>query len=361
MRGWATALLVTLPVLLVAPPAGASSAGSTPTDPSTVEQRLTDARASREAALAHLDGLRAQLDALLARYLKLERAAGRASLHLVTAGMAERTAEQRLEDARAELDARARAAYETGSGGILDALLGARTFADLLAGSTYAARAISIDAEEVASLGTLEARLAADRATVEDARRALAPKELRLAELLTELQSEVAEAQNLADRAGLEIASLERLRRQIEDAAAREIGRNLLPAGGIGPDQSALLALLGPTGGRTCDTPDGLVDTGKSFSGYASWYGWELAGSGTASGAVFDPTLFTAANRWLPLGSFLKVHYRGRCAVVLVNDRGPYGHLERVIDLSKAAADYLGVGVSWVTADILLPAGGIAS
>jgi len=40
---------------------------------------------------------------------------------------------------------------------------------------------------------------------------------------------------------------------------------------------------------------------------------------------------------------------------VLVNDRGPYGRLERVIDLSEAAAKYLGVGVSWVRAEILVP------
>jgi rare lipoprotein A (peptidoglycan hydrolase) len=29
--------------------------------------------------------------------------------------------------------------------------------------------------------------------------------------------------------------------------------------------------------------------------------------------------------------------------------------LERVIDLSQAAAEYLGVGVSWVHAEILVP------
>ena len=33
----------------------------------------------------------------------------------------------------------------------------------------------------------------------------------------------------------------------------------------------------------------------------------------------------------------------------------PYGRLERVIDLSEAAAEYLGVGVSWVHAEIMVP------
>jgi len=47
---------------------------------------------------------------------------------------------------------------------------------------------------------------------------------------------------------------------------------------------------------------------------------------------------------------------QNRCAIVLVNDRGPYGHLERVLDLSMAAGQYLGVGVTWMNAEILLPA-----
>jgi rare lipoprotein A len=88
--------------------------------------------------------------------------------------------------------------------------------------------------------------------------------------------------------------------------------------------------------------------------GLASWYGWEFAGQATASGAIFDPTLFTAAHRTLPFGSFLRVRRGDRCAIVLVNDRGPYVE-GRVIDLSMAAARYLGVGVSPVHADVLVP------
>jgi rare lipoprotein A (peptidoglycan hydrolase) len=41
-----------------------------------------------------------------------------------------------------------------------------------------------------------------------------------------------------------------------------------------------------------------------------------------------------------------------------VNDRGPYVD-DRVIDLSMAAAEYLGLSVSYVTADILVPTNGI--
>jgi rare lipoprotein A (peptidoglycan hydrolase) len=49
-------------------------------------------------------------------------------------------------------------------------------------------------------------------------------------------------------------------------------------------------------------------------------------------------------NRWLPFGTFLRVHYQDRCAIVLVNDRGPYG-TSSAIDLSMAAGAVLSVGV----------------
>src|SRR5439155_12779512 len=119
--------------------------------------------------------------------------------------------------------------------------------------------------------------------------------------------------------------------------------------------EAKLLALLGPSGGRGCAVPSGLRQTGQTISGDASWYGDDFAGQPTASGAIFDPSLFTAAHRTLPLGVFLRVQYDGRCAIVLVNDRGPYGNYQRIIDLAHGPAEYLGVGVAHVTADVLVP------
>jgi hypothetical protein len=162
----------------------------------------------------------------------------------------------------------------------------------------------------------------------------------------------VLEPTDLAREAAIAPDALQAQRALVAAAAARMGTWDII---GYQDDQSPLLALLGPTGGRTCDTPEGLAPTGEVFDGYASWYGWEFGGQPTATGAIFDPRLFTAANRSLPFGTFLRVSYEGKCAIVLVNDRGPYGRLERVIDLSQAAAEYLGVGVSWVHAEILVP------
>jgi hypothetical protein len=308
--------------------------------------------------LAELHG---EVHRLLARYHELEAEAGREWLATVEAARQARLAEQSVEEARARLDERVRTAYQLGPGGSIEALLGAPTFADLAIISEYTARTISIDDAALRETLVAEAVLAARRAQAEASRTAIAPKLERLRALLGVLQAKVHEATEVAARARVEARARRAFeaQRRLVAAAVTRSGSWDLGVIDYGQDQSHLLALLGPTGGRTCETPDGLVETGQSFDGYASWYGWEFGGQPTATGAIFDPRLFTVANRWLPFGTFLRVRNGERCAIVLVNDRGPYGRLERVIDLSQAAAEYLGVGVSWVSAEILVPADGL--
>lgn len=85
-------------------------------------------------------------------------------------------------------------------------------------------------------------------------------------------------------------------------------------------------------------------DSGWSEDGQASYYGRHWNGRRTSSGAVFDPTKFTAAHASLPLGTRLLVTCEdsGQSVIVTVNDREPdHGH--RIIDLSPAAARRLGM------------------
>lgn len=79
-------------------------------------------------------------------------------------------------------------------------------------------------------------------------------------------------------------------------------------------------------------------------SGSASWYGPGFHGRKTASGERFNMYAYTAAHRYLPLGSRIRVTNveTGKSIVVKVNDRGPY-HGNRILDLSKAAARSLGM------------------
>ncbi len=79
-------------------------------------------------------------------------------------------------------------------------------------------------------------------------------------------------------------------------------------------------------------------------SGAASWYGPGFHGKRTASGETFNTNALTAAHKILPFGTEVRVinEPTGRSVVVRINDRGPYAH-GRVIDLSKAAAEAVGI------------------
>lgn len=93
--------------------------------------------------------------------------------------------------------------------------------------------------------------------------------------------------------------------------------------------------------------------------GVASWYGHVFQGKPTASGQPYDENAMTCAHRTLPLGSLLRVtNLRNhRSVLVRVNDRGPMPD-DRVIDLSKAAADSLGFehrGVARVKIVLIAP------
>jgi peptidoglycan hydrolase CwlO-like protein len=324
-----------------------------------VGQQLGQARHRAQSLRTQLAEVQAQLDSLLARYSALETQAGRASLRLVAANRDVQAAALEVSAAKEQLDRRVRTAYELGPSGIMQAVLTAGSFADVATANEFTAQALSGDAAALQATQSAQAILGVRRDAAAQARALLEPRQIQLQSLLSGMRTRVAQAQGLADQAGMVVSSLEQQQRAIAAATEREIGRNIVIDGSTGIDQSALLALLGPTGGRACSTPDGLVDTGKGFSGEATWYGWAVAGQGTASGAIFDPRLFTTANRWLPFGTFLRVAYGGKCAIVLVNDRGPYGDAQRVLDLSLAAASYLGIsGVGEVRADILVPGAG---
>ncbi|MDF1594542.1 MAG: septal ring lytic transglycosylase RlpA family protein [Acidimicrobiia bacterium] len=118
-------------------------------------------------------------------------------------------------------------------------------------------------------------------------------------------------------------------------------------------EQGALRASLplGPTVG----IPPGLESTGRVLSGVASWYGPGFHGRRASSGAIFDERDFTVAHKTLAHGTLLLVTFGDKQAVVMVNDRGPF--IEgRSFDLSKAAAQYLGVGLNRIKAEVLVAA-----
>jgi len=78
--------------------------------------------------------------------------------------------------------------------------------------------------------------------------------------------------------------------------------------------------------------------------GSASYYSDIFEGKGTASGEKFSQHKLTAAHLTLPFGTKLRITnlYNGKSIEVKVNDRGPYGHPGRKIDLSRKAFEAIG-------------------
>ena len=86
------------------------------------------------------------------------------------------------------------------------------------------------------------------------------------------------------------------------------------------------------------------IDPRYDMLGYASWYGNE-SGNRTANGERFRSGWITAAHTTLPLPTYVEVTAldTGRRILVRVNDRGPFARSSRIIDLSRAAAELLGM------------------
>jgi hypothetical protein len=96
---------------------------------------------------------------------------------------------------------------------------------------------------------------------------------------------------------------------------------------------------------------------GSAWSGMASWYGGAFHGRRSADGTRFNQYSLTAAHRFLPFGTPVKVtnHRTGKSCVVRISDRGPYSH-GRIIDVSRGAAAALGMissGVAKVSVQVL--------
>jgi rare lipoprotein A len=95
-----------------------------------------------------------------------------------------------------------------------------------------------------------------------------------------------------------------------------------------------------------------------TLASLASWYGYPYHGRLTASGEVYNMNSLTAAHRSLPFGTKVKVcgTRTKKCVTVRINDRGPF-HYDRDIDLSRAAADTIGIRGSGVGQVTLTPLG----
>jgi rare lipoprotein A len=94
-----------------------------------------------------------------------------------------------------------------------------------------------------------------------------------------------------------------------------------------------------------------------NYVGTASWYGKQHQGLKMANGKRFDRHKLTAASWYFPLGTAIRVVNleNGESVVVTITDRGPNLRLNRILDLSEAAAERLGYVGKGLTSVFLYP------
>lgn len=253
-------------------------------------------------------------------------------------------ANQAVTAARARYIERAVEAYKAGSTTRLALLLSARSLGELYTLAEVTIQAGEADGAALEDLLAARDRVEAAQARVDERKQALLADQIRAEAVKNEITDTIDTRRATLAELTDEIQALEERARAAAAVAATAQGID------VGEE---LLKLLEPAGPAP-DIPDNFVSTGVTFQGIASWYGPGFEGNPTASGQIFDPSLYTAASKELPLGSWLYVRHEGRGVVVLVNDRGPYVE-GRILDLSAAAAQAIGItGLGWVKATILV-------
>jgi rare lipoprotein A len=130
----------------------------------------------------------------------------------------------------------------------------------------------------------------------------------------------------------------------MEPAEAMKVSGVRIPRVWLGGVLTALVLLAAtPAAAQTGATEA----SAPSETGIASVYSAELEGQLTASGQPYNGDKLTAAHRTLPIGTRIRVTdpASGRSVRVVVNDRWGGGP-GRVVNLSRGAADELGIGAN---------------
>jgi rare lipoprotein A len=95
-----------------------------------------------------------------------------------------------------------------------------------------------------------------------------------------------------------------------------------------------------------CSVAPGQSATQQSSgpqTGICVYYSDSFQGRLLASGEKYDKAALTAAHKTLPFGTMVKITNlkNNKSVVVRVNDRGPHGSKERIIEVTRRAAEEL--------------------
>lgn len=312
--------------------------------PSAIATDLNELKRQAQAIADEVSSLERQRAELVDRAGRLEDRVMRVTAEIGVLESQIHDANAAVSEARERYIDRAIETYKTGSVTRLALILSADTLGELMTMAEATLSAGEIESEVVEDLE-------AARTKVEVAQIQL---DVRKQSLLTAQNEALVLTGQINDTLEARRARLAEMTEQITELEEQAREAALVSATAQNIDVGAeLLKILQPSG-PSRGIPDGFASTGVTFEGVASWYGPGFEGNPTASGQIFDPSLYTAASKELPLGTWLHVSHEGRGVVVLVNDRGPYVD-DRILDLSHAAAQAIGItGLGWVKATILI-------
>ncbi|MBA2725900.1 MAG: septal ring lytic transglycosylase RlpA family protein [Actinobacteria bacterium] len=324
--------------------ASASLPGAGP----AVAADLETLRAEAQAVADEVTALEYRLKGLRNRAAQLERRIEETTEQLGVAELKVDDANAALAGAEDVYVTRAIAAYKRDPSFELDLMLSSHNLADLYAAVQAAGEIAKDDSDALEALVAAKAEADGSEQTLADRRQLLVAARSEADEVAQDTASALSSRRRRLSALTADITRLEEQARRAAKQAEQAARRASTPEV---PD--SFLELLSPSG-PSDGIPKGFASTGVSFEGIASWYGPGFEGNLTASGDVFDSSLFTAASLELPLGTWLYVEHQRRGVVVLVNDRGPYID-GRILDLSQGAAEEIGItGLGWIRAEILI-------
>lgn len=336
-------LLAVYVLVLPGPPARAD-------DLDAIRKQLADANAQTARVLNELKSLDSKTFAVNRSIAKGEKEVGQTESRIRSAESHVRELDGQIQSLRKSANVRAVRMYKNGPGSILAPLFTSTNLTDLSKLGMFWESLAEKDGKSLNEATRLRTQRDEEKAALA---KTVANLEARVKSLDAQRASlKAAREQRAGSLQDLKVAIQKAMDAEKKVLAARAAAVKKPAPGPCTPGMPArdqrLAALL------SWISPDKLDPTGVVTTGDASWYGPGFDGCRSASGATFKAAQLTAASISLPLGTIVKVSRGGKATTVVITDRGPYAH-GRVIDLSQAAAQAIGLGAGAVDMEILLP------
>lgn len=342
----------------------AYAAKTIPPPPIAVKPTTQDTTATADASTKRVLELQQSVADVQAEQISIDnRIAVTSQLILRQQNAVDRSAEE-YRVAQAAYNERAIALYKFSSYDYLAALLDASSFNDFVSRAAILSTILEIDRSSLEEAAIVAAQAQYQAGQLDELRqqdvdlRALKDDRARILQTALAEESQLLPTLAQASRVAVEAVARDyRSTRARWKAASIPLGTVIHKVAGRVLPYSDRSYLVSEFHYRTYRT------TGVSYRAVCSWYGADFNGKGTASGQVYNMEDFTCASKTLAFGTWLALtRYDSRSKtykriVVVVNDRGPYVK-GRDIDLSKAAADALGLasaGVGDVNVEVVNP------